>query len=125
VSRYSLPCPNCDAIIGPTQVPFESSGTPIGFPCPACGARLRVVVLHKGMIWIASIIGSGVIFYLCGRRGWDLIALTLFGSLALFFALVFVMGAFPAAVRLEQMPPEQPVASNRDLSLNLKDKPPR
>jgi hypothetical protein len=112
-------------MISPAQVPFESPGKERGFPCPVCGARLSYTNLHNKMGWIVSVLGSGVIFYFCGKRGWDLIALTPFGSLVLFPVFLFVVGFFPNTVKLEQLPPEPPVVSNRDLSLNLKDKPPR
>ena len=123
-SRYLLPCPACDGMIHPSQVRFGAAK----FPCPFCGARLRCVNLHRRMIWVASILGSGVIFHLCGKGGWDLIALALFGSLALFLVFQFAVDIlFPNAARLERVPPEHPVVPDRSrfISLNLRDKPPR
>jgi hypothetical protein len=86
---------------------------------------LSLVVLHKGIVGVISIIVSGLIFYLYGKRGAELVALTLFGSLGVFLSLVFAMAVFPRSVKLEQLPPEPPVVSSRGHSLNLRDKPPR
>jgi hypothetical protein len=54
-----------------------------------------------------------------------LILMMLLGSFALFVILQLVTGFFWTAARLEQVPPSQFVVSNRDASLNLRDKPPR
>jgi hypothetical protein len=125
-SRYLSPCPVCNAVIHPSQISSSFLHRSRGFPCPFCGARLHFTRSNDGRIWIISALGSGLIFHLIGRRGWDLLALALFGSIPLYLVILFLTEFFTNSSRLEHMPPEQLPASNRRryISLNLRGKPP-
>lgn len=74
VSRYDKKCPSCGEIISPTQVPRRQ---PAGFPCPACGRRLKLSALPmKLTVPIALAVSASLCFFF-GLRGLTAILLSL------------------------------------------------
>jgi hypothetical protein len=122
MSRFNDICPVCGGTIQPHQIPV---GEPF-FQCPICGESLKFAQPHSLAMWISSIIGSPIISYAFGLRGFALVITAAIGVPILYLVMGFFMGLGGTA-KLKRVLPEDLGANPRDgdVSLQLRDKPRR
>ena len=61
MALYDRKCPACDAVIPQVQTPIWQSR---GFPCPACGRRLRTPLGDLKLSWAVTLaLSIGVCLY--------------------------------------------------------------
>ena len=74
MALYDRNCPSCGIVISQMQTPIWQSG---GFPCPACGRRLRTSLGDLKFTWVVTLlIAMGACFYF-GLQGATAIVISL------------------------------------------------
>jgi ribosomal protein S27AE len=95
-------CPRCGQVVVPSKIP-EGGQQQDGFPCPACGAGLRVSSTNLILSWVVSLALSSVFCFYFGVRGYLSIAFILASSLPLsFFVNAALAVIFPPPLKLRE-----------------------
>jgi len=97
MSRYVRKCPSCGTNIHPSQIPWSEGE---GFPCPACGLKLKSTVYIPPRFILFEI---PVVLLVCislGARTSTTIAALLLAPMLIFFALnAFLAFIFPPPLK--------------------------
>ena len=104
MALYDNKCPSCDEVIPQRKVPARQSGS-TGFPCPACGRRLRTSRLPLSLTLPATFAVSTALTYYFGLRHATAVIVSIVLSLPLFFVIYVVIGLM-IAPPLELFPGE-------------------
>jgi hypothetical protein len=104
MARYDRKCPSCGKIISQEQVPIWQSG---GFPCPACGRRLRTSLGDLKVSWAITLFVSMAGCFYFGLQGYTALVAALIASVPLSFVVHSVLGLVRAHP-LEPFPEDPP-----------------
>jgi hypothetical protein len=97
MSRYDRKCPACDTNVSPNRVPLREGD---GFPCPACGRKLKSTVPIPGTAVLPVIIAILLAWTVFGLRASIAIALLLVTLPAFFILNALLALKFPPPFRV-------------------------
>jgi hypothetical protein len=91
VALYDNLCPSCGEVIPARVVPARQSGA-TGFPCPACGRKLRTARVPITLTLPITIAISLFSCYSFGLRGFTAVAVFVLALLPVYFVVYVAIG---------------------------------
>jgi len=91
-------CPVCRSALAFTQIRYTES-----FACPKCLHRLKLSRTHRQWLVCRTFLGSVVVLYLCGLRGFGLmLGAVLFWFPMLLIDMILVRPLFPPTLEKDE-----------------------